>query len=128
MKSAEIKNGIVTNIILGQMEAHLPVDDTVSIGDLYDGTRFSKALPSVEFQRQTIVNKIDSMEREDICGRGMRELSLYLLERNANGKELVSEKQRSEEQIDLSTHAFYLKLKARDDQIAVLRLQLSALA
>lgn len=42
MKSAEIKNGIVTNIILGQVVGFVPAPDSVAIGDLYDGTNFSR--------------------------------------------------------------------------------------
>ncbi|MFZ6653788.1 hypothetical protein [Undibacterium sp. TJN19] len=128
MKSAEIQNGIVTNIILGHMESHIPVDDTVSIGDVYNGNRFTKALPNAGLQRQAITHRIDTMEREDMCSRGLRELCLYLLEKEANEKLIAAKELSGDKQTDLSTHAFYLKLKSRDDQIVALRLQLSTLA
>ncbi|MBC3919157.1 DUF4376 domain-containing protein [Undibacterium sp. CY18W] len=47
MKSAEIKNGKVVNIILGCMDGHVPVDDGVVIGDCYDGLCFYKQPPDI---------------------------------------------------------------------------------
>lgn len=47
MKSAEIQNGKVINIILGRMDGHVAVDDSVVIGDCYDGNRFYKPLPDI---------------------------------------------------------------------------------
>lgn len=42
MKSAEIENGIVVNIVLGMVAGYIPCDDTVSIGDYWDGQVFIK--------------------------------------------------------------------------------------
>ncbi|MCH8622638.1 hypothetical protein [Undibacterium sp. TS12] len=42
MKSAEIKNGIVVNVVLGQVAGYVPCDDTVAIGDHWDGQVFTK--------------------------------------------------------------------------------------
>lgn len=42
MKSAEIQNGIVVNIVLGMVAGYIPCDDNVSIGDFWDGHIFSK--------------------------------------------------------------------------------------
>ncbi|BBB65921.1 hypothetical protein UNDYM_1668 [Undibacterium sp. YM2] len=42
MKSAEIQDGIVVNIVLGIVTGYIPCDDTVSIGDTWDGNKFSK--------------------------------------------------------------------------------------
>ncbi|MES2040476.1 MAG: hypothetical protein V4495_21870 [Pseudomonadota bacterium] len=42
MKSAEIENGIVVNIVLGMVAGYIPCDDTVSIGDHWDGQVFTK--------------------------------------------------------------------------------------
>lgn len=46
MKSAEIKNGVVTNIVLGSLPGYIDCADSVSIGDLYSNGNFSK--PSVD--------------------------------------------------------------------------------
>ncbi|WP_162042368.1 MULTISPECIES: hypothetical protein [unclassified Undibacterium] len=42
MKSAEIQNGIVVNIVLGMVAGYIPCDDSVSIGDHWDGHVFAK--------------------------------------------------------------------------------------
>ncbi|MBC3910850.1 MULTISPECIES: hypothetical protein [Undibacterium] len=44
MKSAEIQEGIVVNIALGMVATYIPCDDTVSIGDHWDGKAFTKPL------------------------------------------------------------------------------------
>ncbi|MFZ6733773.1 hypothetical protein ACO0LG_17735 [Undibacterium sp. Ji42W] len=43
MKSAEIENNIVVNIVLGMVEGYILCDDTVSIGDHWDGRVFTKS-------------------------------------------------------------------------------------
>ena len=46
MKSAEIKNGVVANIVLGYLPGYIDCGDTVAIGDLYSNGVFSK--PTVD--------------------------------------------------------------------------------
>lgn len=44
MKSAEVKNDIVVNIVSGMVTTYIPCDDTVSTGDRWDGKSFAKPL------------------------------------------------------------------------------------
>ncbi|MFZ6769932.1 hypothetical protein ACO0LM_22995 [Undibacterium sp. Di26W] len=60
MKSAEIKNGVVINVVIGYVDGYIPIDDIVDvqIGDLYDGLVFTKKpipqkkIPQVVTMRQ----------------------------------------------------------------------------
>jgi len=45
MKNALIENGQVVNIILGSSPGYVPVPDSVSIGDLFDGENFINPSP-----------------------------------------------------------------------------------
>ncbi len=45
MKYALIENGVVTNLIIGGAPGYVPVTDSVSIGDLVDGSNFIKPGP-----------------------------------------------------------------------------------
>jgi len=47
MKSAEIKNGVVTNIVLGSAPGYIDCADSVSIGDLYSAGNYSKPLVNI---------------------------------------------------------------------------------
>lgn len=62
MKAAVITNGVVTNLVVVANLNVLPnlvAADSADIGDLWDGTRFSKPPPS-DFQRAAKLAEIDS--------------------------------------------------------------------
>lgn len=79
-----------------------------------------------KIDKQDIIDRISAMEREDICNRGIREMSLYLLQKEATSKaaELSTEAHPVMPEQLLSANAFYVKLKARDNEITELRTQL----
>lgn len=128
MRSVDIENGIVVNIMVGHTNGYLPIDDSVDvkIGDIYDGENFTRPVESVEDQKTAIINKIDGMERQDLMNRGIREMSLYLLHKEAAAKAIELGAPITAELL-LAQNAFYVKLKARDDEVTALRLQLFAL-
>ncbi len=47
MRSAILENGLVVNVILGQLGDSIPCADAISIGWLHDGTSFLPPLPAV---------------------------------------------------------------------------------
>ncbi len=50
MKYALIENGVVTNLIIGSARGYVPVTDSVSIGDLVDGSNFIKPGPPAQVE------------------------------------------------------------------------------
>ena len=128
MRSVDIENGIVVNIMIGHTNGYIQIDDNVDvkIGDLYDGTNFTRPTLTIDEQKTLFINKIDGMERQDLMNRGIREMSLYLLHKEAVAKAIELGAPVTAELL-LAQNGFYVKLKARDDEITALRLQLFAL-
>lgn len=60
MKSAQIENGKVTNVILGSIAGAITCDDTVAIGDLWDGSTFTKPAPDVAGMKAAFIKKVDA--------------------------------------------------------------------
>lgn len=80
--------------------------------------------------KQSIIDRISAMEREDLCNRGVREMCLYLLQSEATKKaaQLSTVEQPVTAEALLQANFFYVKLKARNEEITNLRNQLFVLA
>ena len=87
MRSAIIKNGIVTNVILGQIYGSVTCDSSVSIGWIYDGSTFTPpepatpAAPALSDYEDAIQGIVDTTARERLFRDGVT-LASYVASTN----------------------------------------------
>jgi len=62
MRSALIENGIVTNVIIGEMAGYIPCGNDVGNGYLYDGAVFSAPPPPPEVLAEEQEKKCNNMK------------------------------------------------------------------
>ncbi|MEM7046023.1 MAG: hypothetical protein AAF442_00005 [Pseudomonadota bacterium] len=67
-KSAYIENGVVTNVIVGTMDNHVPCEDEVGIDWHYDGARFTPP-PELPLTQDEQISQVD-IERDERIAQG----------------------------------------------------------
>lgn len=138
MRAAEIVDGKVFNLIEVEsldFKPNLVEAGEAKIGDLYVDGVFSAPPEDPERAKAAALAEIERLEQESMMNRGIRELSLVsMFDIGTRKAEMMkaenTEDERTIEEIRdeiLSQTPAYVKFKALDDEIRVLRDQYNAI-